>query len=70
MIVVDAENRPVGISGEAGARAAELAEAGVDVLVVDTAHGHQARMTEALKECGRRSGAFRWRRATSLRPGR
>lgn len=40
----------VGISGDAGARAAELVEAGVDVLVVDTAHGHQGRMLEALAE--------------------
>ena len=40
----------VGISGDAGARAADLVEAGVDVLVVDTAHGHQGRMIEALKE--------------------
>ena len=40
----------VGISGEAGARAGQLADLGVDVLVVDTAHGHQGRMMEALKE--------------------
>lgn len=40
----------VGISGDSGARAAQLAEAGVDILVVDTAHGHQDRMLEALKE--------------------
>lgn len=40
----------VGISGDAGARAADLAAAGVDVIVVDTAHGHQQRMLEALKE--------------------
>lgn len=40
----------VGISGDAGTRAAEIAGVGVDVLVVDTAHGHQGRMMEALKE--------------------
>ena len=40
----------VGISGKAGAKAAELVDVGVDVLVVDTAHGHQARMLKALKE--------------------
>ena len=48
----------VGISGDAGARAAELAEAGVDVLVVDTAHGHQARMIEALKEVRSAAGGL------------
>ncbi|MCY4369183.1 MAG: GuaB1 family IMP dehydrogenase-related protein [bacterium] len=40
----------VGISGDAGARAEQLVDVGVDVLVVDTAHGHQGRMIEALKE--------------------
>ena len=40
----------VGISGDTGGKAAELAAVGVDVLVVDTAHGHQGRMMEALKE--------------------
>ena len=40
----------VGISGDAGARAEQLAEVGVDILVVDTAHGHQDRMREALKD--------------------
>ena len=40
----------VGISGDAGSQAAGLSEVGVDVVVVDTAHGHQARMLEALKE--------------------
>jgi GMP reductase len=39
----------VGISGDAGAKARSLAEAGVDVLVIDTAHGHQLRMLEAIK---------------------
>ena len=40
----------VGISGDAAARAEQLADAGVDILVVDTAHGHQGRMMEVLKE--------------------
>ncbi len=39
----------VGISSEAKGRAAALREIGVDVLVLDTAHGHQRRMIEAIK---------------------
>lgn len=39
----------VGISSEAKQRAAALAEIGVDVLVLDTAHGHQRRMLEAIR---------------------
>ena len=39
----------VGINGDVAAKAKALVEAGADVLVVDTAHGHQARMFEALK---------------------
>ncbi|HSF35702.1 MAG TPA: GuaB1 family IMP dehydrogenase-related protein, partial [Nocardioides sp.] len=38
----------VGVNGEVADRAAELLEAGVDCLVVDTAHGHQDRMVQAL----------------------
>jgi IMP dehydrogenase len=38
----------VGISGDAGAKARSLAEAGVDMLVIDTAHGHQQRMLDAI----------------------
>jgi IMP dehydrogenase len=38
----------LGINGDVGAKAALLAEAGVDVLVVDTAHGHQVKMIAAL----------------------
>lgn len=38
----------VGINGDPAARARELAEAGADVLVVDTAHGHQDTMLRAL----------------------
>ncbi len=40
----------VGISPGAGGRARSLIEAGVDLVVVDTAHGHQGRMLEALRE--------------------
>ncbi len=39
----------VGISGDAGAKARSLAEAGVDVLVIDTAHGHQVKTLDAIK---------------------
>lgn len=39
----------IGINGDVGAKAQALAEAGVDVLVVDTAHGHQIKMLEAIK---------------------
>ena len=38
----------VGINGDVAAKAAALLELGIDVLVVDTAHGHQAKMLEAL----------------------
>ncbi|MBC7291184.1 MAG: GuaB1 family IMP dehydrogenase-related protein [Actinotalea sp.] len=38
----------VGINGDVAGKAAALLEAGVDVLVVDTAHGHQRKMLEAV----------------------
>ncbi|WP_225754411.1 GuaB1 family IMP dehydrogenase-related protein [Actinotalea sp. Marseille-Q4924] len=38
----------VGINGDVAGRAAALLEAGVDVLVVDTAHGHQRKMLEGV----------------------
>ncbi len=38
----------VGVNGDVGGKAMELLDAGVDCLVVDTAHGHQERMVEAL----------------------
>jgi IMP dehydrogenase len=38
----------VGVNGDVAAKAAALLDAGADVLVVDTAHGHQERMVEAL----------------------
>ena len=39
----------VGVNGDVAAKVAELVEAGVDCLVVDTAHGHQVRMLDALR---------------------
>jgi IMP dehydrogenase len=39
----------VGINGDVEAKAKGVLEAGADVLVVDTAHGHQERMLEALR---------------------
>jgi IMP dehydrogenase len=39
----------VGINGDVAAKARALAGAGVDVLVVDTAHGHQEGMLRALR---------------------
>ncbi|MCM3779262.1 GuaB1 family IMP dehydrogenase-related protein [Microbacterium hydrocarbonoxydans] len=39
----------VGINGDVAAKARALAAAGVDVLVVDTAHGHQEGMLHALR---------------------
>lgn len=38
----------LGVNSDAGAKAGALLEAGVDVLVVDTAHGHQRKMLDAL----------------------
>jgi IMP dehydrogenase len=38
----------VGVNGDVSAATAELVEAGVDVIVVDTAHGHQQKTLEAL----------------------
>ncbi|MEY4290731.1 MAG: hypothetical protein RL130_673 [Actinomycetota bacterium] len=39
----------VGINGDITDKAAKLVAAGADVLVVDTAHGHQKKMVEALQ---------------------
>ncbi len=38
----------LGVNGDVAGTAAELLAAGVDVLVLDTAHGHQQRMIDAL----------------------
>lgn len=40
----------IGVTGDFMERAAALAKAGVDVLAVDTAHGHSARVLEAIKQ--------------------
>jgi IMP dehydrogenase len=50
---VDASGRllvaaAMGVNADVKARAAELLETGIDLLVIDTAHGHQQRMLEAL----------------------
>lgn len=39
----------VGINGDVAKKAKELLATGADVLVVDTAHGHQSKMTDAIK---------------------
>ncbi len=39
----------VGINGDVADKAAKLVAAGADLLVVDTAHGHQKKMIEALQ---------------------
>jgi IMP dehydrogenase len=39
----------VGVNADVATKAEELLEAGIDCLVVDTAHGHQDRMLEALR---------------------
>jgi IMP dehydrogenase len=46
----------VGISAGAGQAAARLAELGVAAIVLDTAHGHQRRMVEAIREVRRAVG--------------
>jgi IMP dehydrogenase len=51
---VDDRNRlrvaaAVGVNGDVAGKVAALLDAGVDLLVVDTAHGHQDRMVEALR---------------------
>src|ERR1700753_2750171 len=51
---VDAKGRlrigaAVGINGDVAAKAQALTEAGVDLVVVDTAHGHQIKAMDAIK---------------------
>ena len=51
---VDAEGRlriaaAVGINGDVATKAKDLIDAGADVLVIDTAHGHQEKMIDALR---------------------
>ena len=40
----------IGINGDVAGRAERLVSAGADVLVVDTAHGHQQRMLDAVRK--------------------
>jgi IMP dehydrogenase len=59
----------VGINGDVAVKAKALLAAGVDVLVVDTAHGHQDKMLDALAAVRAAAGrTCRWRRATSSPP--
>ncbi|OBI74809.1 GuaB1 family IMP dehydrogenase-related protein [Mycobacterium sp. E740] len=51
---VDARGRlriagAVGINGDVGAKARSLTEVGVDLIVIDTAHGHQQKMLDAIE---------------------
>jgi IMP dehydrogenase len=51
---VDAQNHlriaaAIGINGDVAGKARALLDSGADVLVIDTAHGHQKKMFEALK---------------------
>ena len=46
----------VAISGHVAENAARLAEMGVSAIVLDTAHGHQRRMLEAIREVRRALG--------------
>ena len=46
----------VGVNAEPAERARALANLGVDVVVVDTAHGHQARMLEVVEEVRKHVG--------------
>lgn len=43
----------MGVNGDVEAKAADLLGSGVDVLTVDTAHGHQERMLDALRVVSR-----------------
>ena len=57
---VDAHGRlrvaaAVGVNGDPAERAAALVQAGVDVLVLDTAHGHQEQMLSALRAVSARN---------------
>lgn len=56
---VDAHGRlrvgaAVGVTGDAAARAAALVDSGVDVIVIDTAHGHQGQAVAAVRAVAER----------------
>jgi IMP dehydrogenase len=48
----------IGVNGDVRAKAEALVRAGVDLLVVDTAHGHQRKMLEALEAVRKVSGGL------------
>jgi IMP dehydrogenase len=48
----------IGINGDVRAKAEALVRAGVDMLVVDTAHGHQRKMLEAIEVVRKAAGAL------------
>ena len=59
---VDSEGRlliavAVGVNADPATRAKALVALGVDVIVVDTAHGHQSRMLDAVSEVRRSVGS-------------
>ena len=39
----------IGVNGDVAGKAKTILDTGVDALVIDTAHGHQGRMIEALR---------------------
>lgn len=47
----------IGINGDPAARACELVKLGVTVIVIDTAHGHQAKMISAIKSVRKSLGS-------------
>ena len=57
----------IGAKGDYLERAAELIKAGVDVLVIDIAHGHSVVMAKAIEAFRARFGDFEVSRETSRR---
>ena len=60
----------VGINGDVAGKAAALLAAGVDVLVVDTAHGHQEKAVEAVRAVRSVAGVGAGRRRATWSPPR
>ena len=54
----------LGINGDVAGKAKLLLDAGADLLVVDTAHGHQDKMIHALRAVREPRPRCRWSRAT------
>jgi IMP dehydrogenase len=46
----------IGVNGDVAEKAAQVTAAGADILVIDTAHGHQKKMIEAIKQARRAVG--------------